>query len=79
MAERDDHCICLATMPLAYSLAPGREGSGVRRRPHRDYLIVYCLDPQGEVVEVLHVLKGAQHYKAILFPADYSRKHLKHP
>lgn len=70
VAELEDRCTRLAIAPLAYPLVPGREGSGIRRRPHRDYLIFYRVDAQAAMIEVLHVLNEAQDYEAILFPQD---------
>lgn len=39
VAELEQRCEGLADLPLAFPLLPGREASGIRRRPHRDYLI----------------------------------------
>ena len=68
VAELYDRCRRLAVMPRAFPLLPGREESGVRRRPHGNYLIFYRIN--GNVVEVLHILQGACDYEAILFPED---------
>lgn len=59
-------CHALAHMPRAFPLVPRYEHTGVRRRPHGEYLIFYRAGP--EVVDILHVLNGAQNYEAILFP-----------
>ena len=67
-AELYDRCRRLAVTPRAFPLLPGREESGVRRRPHGNYLIFYRIN--GNVVEVLHILQGARDYEAILFPED---------
>jgi len=70
VAELEDRCARLATTPYAYPLIPGREHSGIRRRLHRDYLILYRVNPQDDLIEVLHVINGAQDYEAFLFPQD---------
>ncbi len=57
-----------ATEPRAFPLVPRYEHTGVRRRPHGDYLIFYRVG--ADVVDILHVLNGAQNYEAILFPDD---------
>jgi toxin ParE1/3/4 len=66
--ELHDRCRRLGGMPKAYPLIPGRELSGIRRRPHGNYLIFYRITDRA--VEVLHVLNGAQDYERILFPED---------
>lgn len=70
VAELEQRCQGLKTFPLGYPLVPGREASGIRRRPHGDYLIFYRINDGAALIEVLHVLNGAQDYEAILFPAD---------
>ena len=59
-------CYALADMPRAFPLVPRYEHTGVRRRPHGDYLIFYHIG--ADTVDILHVLNGAQNYEAILFP-----------
>ena len=59
-------CHALADMPRAFPLVPRYEHTGVRRRPYGDYLIFYRIE--GDEVQVLHVLHGAQDYERILFP-----------
>jgi len=61
-------CYALADMPRAFPLVPRYEDTGVRRRPHGDYLIFYRVG--ADVVDILHVLNGAQNYEAILFPDE---------
>ena len=61
-------CHALADMPRAFPLVPRYEHTGVRRRPHGDYLIFYRVG--ADVVDILHVLNGAQNYEAILFPDE---------
>ena len=68
VAELEARCLQLAEMPRAYPLVPRYEGEGIRRRPHRDYLIFYRIDEAAGQVVILHVLHGAQDYDAILFP-----------
>ena len=41
--------------------------SGVRRRVHGNYLIVYRVQDRRVV---LHILHGARDYAAVLFPED---------
>jgi toxin ParE1/3/4 len=55
-------------MPKAFALVPRHEHTGVRRRPYRNYLIFYRI--AADIVEVPHVLHGAQDYETILFPKD---------
>jgi toxin ParE1/3/4 len=57
-------------MPLGFPLLPGRAASGIRRRAHRDYLIVYRVDEAAGQIDVLHVLNGARDHDAILFPQE---------
>lgn len=61
-------CHALADMPRAFPLVPRYEHTGVRRRPHGDYLIFYHIGL--DTVDILHVLNGAQNYEAILFPDE---------
>ena len=68
VAELKSRCHELGTMPKAFALVPRHEHSGVRRRPYKNYLIFYRI--AADIVEVLHVLHGAQDYEAILFPDD---------
>ncbi|OZA32232.1 MAG: plasmid stabilization protein [Novosphingobium sp. 17-62-9] len=60
-------CLGLAQMPDRFPLVPRYEVAGVRRRVHGDYLIFYRVET--DKVVVLHILHGAQHYSAILFPS----------
>jgi toxin ParE1/3/4 len=66
--ELFERCQRLSYMPRAFPLLPRWEDSGVRRRPHGDYLIFYQIT--ADTVEVLHVLHGAMDYENILFPED---------
>jgi toxin ParE1/3/4 len=68
LAELEDRCKRLDTLALAYPLLPGREATGIRRRPYQNYLIFYRIFDQ--TVEILHVVHGARDYDAILFPDD---------
>ncbi len=68
LAELEDRCHRLGAMPLAFPLLPGREATGIRRRPYQNYLIFYRIVDQA--VEILHVVQGARDYDAILFPDD---------
>lgn len=67
--ELEQRCQGLAGMARAFPLLPGREQAGIRRRSHGNYLIFYRFSEAEALVEVLHVLNGAQDYDAILFPA----------
>jgi plasmid stabilization system protein ParE len=51
-----------------FSPFPGHEPSGIRRRPHGNYLIFYRV--RESIVDVLHILHGARNYETILFPDD---------
>lgn len=64
--ELTNRCLALADMPRAFPLVPRYEHTGVRRRPHGDYLIFYRVG--ADTVDILHILNGAQNYEAILFP-----------
>lgn len=66
--ELERRCLQLTGLPRAYPLVPRHENSGVRRRPYKDYLIFYRV--RSDVVEVLHILHGAQDYEPLLFPED---------
>jgi toxin ParE1/3/4 len=63
-----DRCDSLADMPRAYPLVPRYEKFGIRRRVYRDYLIFYRINTEVELVEIIHILHGAQDYEALLFP-----------
>jgi toxin ParE1/3/4 len=69
VAELEQRCTTLADSPRGFPLIPGREASGIRRRPYRDYLIFYRVDEAAGRIAVLHVLHGAREYEAILFPS----------
>jgi toxin ParE1/3/4 len=62
-----DRCLALADMPRAYPLVPRYEKLNIRRCVHRDYLIFYRIHE--ELIEVIHILNGAQDYEAWLFPS----------
>lgn len=59
-------CIRIADAPEGFPLLRDHRRSGVRRRPHGQYLVFYRL--RAGRIEILHVLHGAQDYAAILFP-----------
>jgi hypothetical protein len=46
-------------------LVPRHEHAGVRRRPYGNYLIFYRVGIG--IIEVVHILHGAQDYETILF------------
>ena len=66
VSEIYQRCHSLAEMPRAFPLLPKWEEQGIRRRPYGDYLIFYRISL--DVVEILHILRGARDYEAILFP-----------
>jgi toxin ParE1/3/4 len=53
-------------MPRRYPLVPRYEKFGIRRTVYQDYLIFYRIHE--EVIEIIHVLQGAQDYETLLFP-----------
>ena len=61
-----DHCQALAALPRRHPLVPCYEQHGIRRCVHADYLIFYRVG--AELVEVIHILHGAQDYEPLLFP-----------
>jgi len=60
-----DHCQALAELPRRHPLVPCYEKQGIRRCVHADYLIFYRVG--AELVEVIHILHGAQDYEPLLF------------
>jgi toxin ParE1/3/4 len=62
-----DHCQALAELPRRYPLVPRFEHHGIRRCVHADYMIFYRVGT--ELVEVIHILHGAQDYEPLLFPS----------
>ncbi|MBE7246569.1 MAG: type II toxin-antitoxin system RelE/ParE family toxin [Actinomycetospora chiangmaiensis] len=70
VAELEARCLALADMPRGYPLLPGHEKSGLRRRPYRDYLIVYRIDAREERIEVIRVLSGSRDIDALLSPDE---------
>jgi plasmid stabilization system protein ParE len=68
LAELRRRCATLIDALEGYALVPRYEVLGIRRRPYRDYLIFYRV--AGEIIEILHVLRGARDYEAILFPEE---------
>jgi plasmid stabilization system protein ParE len=55
----------IADMPRAFPLLPHYELLGLRRRPHRDYLIFYRIDP--DKIVIIHILHAARDYEAVAF------------
>ncbi len=66
--ELRDRCLSLADMPLAFPLVPRYEDRGIRHRVHGNYQIFYRVmgDPPARI-DVLHVLRSARNYAALLF------------
>lgn len=63
--ELYEKCVTLADMPDAFLLIPRYAALGVRRRVHRDYLILFSV--KGETISVLRVLHGARDYLPLVF------------
>ncbi len=63
-AEIREKCIGLEKMPDRFQLLAGFEGTGLRRRIYRDYLIVYQV--RANAVIVIRVLHGASDYETLL-------------
>ena len=53
VSELFDSCHKLEFMPRTHPLPPGREASGIRRKPHGNYLIFFRI--VGSSVGALHV------------------------
>jgi plasmid stabilization system protein ParE len=66
VVELERACETLSDSPNRFQLLPRHEPSGIRRRPHGNYLIFYRV--RESIVDVLHVLHGARDYEKILFP-----------
>lgn len=66
-AELIERCERLAQTPKGFPFLPGNENTGIRRRPYREYVILYRVGT--DRIDVLHVLHGAQDDASILFPA----------
>jgi toxin ParE1/3/4 len=62
--ELREKCAALAHAPRAYPLVARHEHAGVRRRAYGNYLIFYRIGTG--IIEVVHVLHGAQDYGTIL-------------
>jgi len=68
VSELRQRCETLINAAEGYALLPRYERLGIRRRPHRDYLIFYRV--VDDTIEILHILQGARDYEAILFPTQ---------
>lgn len=68
--EMTARCLKLADMPLRYQLLAGREESGIRRMPYRNYVAFYRV--MENAVFILHILNAARDHGAILFPDETS-------
>ncbi|QUN32808.1 type II toxin-antitoxin system RelE/ParE family toxin (plasmid) [Cupriavidus sp. KK10] len=66
--ELRDRCLSLADMPLAFPLVPRYEDRRIRHRVHGNYQIFYRVlgDPPARI-DILHVLRSARNYAALLF------------
>ena len=62
--ELYDRCEALGENPRAFPLLDSHKDQGIRRRVYGNYLIFYRV--KDAIVEVLHVLHGAQDYGQIL-------------
>ena len=60
--ELSEKCLELADRPLLYPAAE-EIGLGVRKRRHRNYLILYRI--QRSRIEILHVIHGSRDQRAL--------------
>lgn len=58
----------LAEFSERFPLVPRYAEQGIRRRVHRNHLIIYRVE--AERVVVIHVIHGARDYEALLFPEE---------
>jgi plasmid stabilization system protein ParE len=56
----------VGNMPRAFPPIPRYEHHGIRRRPYRDYLILYRIEDSR--ISIVRILHGARDYEALLFP-----------
>jgi toxin ParE1/3/4 len=56
----------IADMPRAYPLIPRYEALGIRRKPYRDYLILYRVE--GDRLIILHIVHGSRDLERLIFP-----------
>lgn len=63
--ELVERCRRLGDMPRRFPIVTRYEHTGVRRRPHGEYLIFYRVDEAS--VKVLRILNGAQDYESLVF------------
>ncbi len=66
--EIGQRCQRLKDMPFRYRLFPGRESSGVRRLPYKNYAIFYRVVE--DKVYILHILNAAQDHESVVFPEE---------
>lgn len=66
--ELREACMGLAGGPMHYPFLDGFENLGLRRKPVKNYLIVYSVTPY--VVTIIRVLHAAQDMKSLLGGAD---------
>jgi plasmid stabilization system protein ParE len=66
LRELREQCLGLAEMPKRFPLVKRYEAGGVRHRSHGNFLIFYRIE--AEKIVIIHILHGAQDYRAILFP-----------
>ena len=67
--QLNEACDGLCDYPKRFQLVANHEETGIRRRPHGDYLIFYWIKDE-QTVEILHVLHGARDYERIVFGAE---------
>lgn len=60
-------CLELSSSPQRYAVVPRYADRGIRKRPHRGYLIFYRVTDVD--VQILRVLHGARDYDALLTSA----------
>lgn len=66
VSELRGKALGLADAPRAFPLVPRFDASGVRRRVHGRFLILYRID--ADTVVILNIVHGAQDYGRLLFP-----------
>ena len=58
----------ISNVPRAFPLHQRHENSGIRVRPHGNYLIFYRVEASR--ILIVDIIHGARDYEALLFPPD---------
>jgi toxin ParE1/3/4 len=66
LRELRSACFSIPEFPESHPVVPRYETQRIRRKVHGNYLIFYCIGV--DVIEIIHILHGAQDYEALLFP-----------